>query len=206
MACCTRCTNVKWSGVSGQWSLATTHGFTLAETLIASVVLAVSVVAVSGAIIASQQQTTVSQEDMIAIALARQLAEQAAARPLTSTDATAGWPTVTDYTQYDTINDFAGYTDKASASIFNNSALTATGTFSSARPTVTTVTSGTPTLARGEYSRVVSVTYPTSIFGKSVAGGDFTAGDFAIVTVTVRGFNGSSVALSRLQPKLTVTR
>jgi len=73
MACCTRCTNVKWSGVSGQWSLATTHGFTLAETLIASVVLAVSVVAVSGAIIASQQQTTVSQEDMIAISLAPDL-------------------------------------------------------------------------------------------------------------------------------------
>ena len=179
--------------------------FTLAESLIASVVLAVAVVAVSGAIIASQQQTTVSQEDMIAISLARQLAEEAASRPLT-TDATPGWPTVTDYTQYDTINDFAGYTDKVSELIYNTSTLTATGTFTSARPSATAVTAGTPTLARGEYSRVVSVTYPTSIFGKSVAGGDFAAGDFAIVTVTVRGYNGAVATLSRLQSKITVTR
>ena len=180
-------------------------GFTLAESLIASVVLAVAVVAVSGAMIASHQQSTVSEEDAVAVSLAKSLVEEIASLPLTLPDASAGWPTVTDRTSYDTIDDYNGYTDKVSSSVSRTGTLSA-GTFSSARPSVTAITNGDTSLSTSEYSRVVSVTYPTSIFGKTVAAGDFASGDFAVIGVTVKGYNGSEVTISRLISRVSVTR
>lgn len=180
--------------------------FTLAESLIASVVLAIAVVAVSEAIVSSQQQTTFSEDDSLAVAMAKQLMEQTASLPLTLPDGTAGWPTVTNTSSYDTINDFNGYTDKVSDAVYRSNQLSAAGTFSSAGLTVTPLTSGAVTPAAGEYVRTVSVTYPTSIYGKSVLSGDFSSGDFAIVTVNVKGSAGTSVTISRILAKTTVSR
>jgi prepilin-type N-terminal cleavage/methylation domain-containing protein len=181
------------------------RGFTLAESLIASVVLAVAVVGVSGAMMASYQQSDVSESDAIAVSLGKSLMEEIASRPLSLPDATAGWPTVTDRTAYDTINDFNGYTDRVTASVSRTSTLSA-GTFSGALPSVTAVTDGSTSLSPAQYLRSVAVTYPTSLFGKSVSGGDFAAGDFALVKVTVTGSDGASLTLSRLISNVTVSR
>jgi prepilin-type N-terminal cleavage/methylation domain-containing protein len=180
-------------------------GFTLAESLIASVVLAVAVVGVSGAMMASYQQSAASESDSIAISLGKSLMEEIASRPLSLPDATAGWPSVTDRTIYDTISDFNGYTDKVSAAVSHTSTLSA-GTFSGALPSVTAVTDGSTSLSPEQYLRSVSVTYPTSLFGKSVSGGDFASGDFALVKVTVTGSDGASLTLSRLISNVTVSR
>lgn len=181
-------------------------GFTLAESLIASVVLAVAVVAVSGSIIASQQQTLASEGDSFAVSLGKQLIEEIASTPLNYADATAGFPTVTDRTTYDSAYDFNGYTDRVTNAVHHTSDLTETGTFSTATPSVTVVTSGTPTPAAEEYVRTVTVSYPSSIFGKTVAASDFAAGDFALVKVNVKGGKGANVTLSRILSKTTVTR
>jgi hypothetical protein len=164
------------------------------------VVLAICVVAVSGAIIASQQQIAAQEEDSTAITLGRQLMEEITALPLTPTDATAGWPTVTDRTLYDSLIDFNGYTDKTTVALrrTNN---TGSISFSTAVPSVTAITSGTPTLAAQDYLRTVSVTYPTSIFGTTV-----TSGEFAVITVTVTGGKGNKAKLSKLMAHNTITR
>jgi Tfp pilus assembly protein PilV len=168
-------------------------------------VLAVAVVGVSGAMMASYQQSATSESDSIAVSLGKSLMEEIASRPLSLPDATAGWPTVTDRTTYDTINDFNGYTDKVTASVARTSTLSA-GTFSGALPSVTAVTDGSTSLSPAQYLRSVSVTYPISLFGKSVSAGDFASGDFALVKVTVTGSDGASLTLSRLISNVTVTR
>lgn len=178
------------------------HGFTLAESLIASVVLAVAVVAVSGAIVASQSQTSAHEQDIVAVSLARQLMEEIVARPLANPDTTSGFPTITDRSTYDAVNDFSGYTDTVSFPVQRSSTL-ASATFSSALPTATVITAVNPNIHLNpqQYSRIVTITYPTSPFGASV-----TAGDFAVVKVNVQGAGTGSAVISRVVAKVPVTR
>jgi hypothetical protein len=168
-------------------------------------VLAIAVTAVSTAIVAAQKQNSAQEDDSIAVGLARQLMEEIASRPLPASlpDSTAGWPTVTNRTTYDTIDDFNGYTDTISLPVRLTNAVSTSSNFTSARPTVTTVAGGVGSiqLTAQQFSRTVSVSYPTSIFGTTV-----TSGDFAVVTLTVRGGRGSKVTISRLFSKLTITR
>jgi prepilin-type N-terminal cleavage/methylation domain-containing protein len=178
-------------------------GFTLAESMIASVVLAIAVVAVSGAIVASQAQNTTQIEDTIALNLARQLMEEIVAVPLATADSSC-WPNLTDRSQYDRVNDLAGYTDIVKVPLRRGSGSGLAGTIDldSARPSVTVVTSGNPTLSSEKYKRQVTITYPTTPF----AGATVTAGDFALVKVTVTGPEGNVVTLTRLIGNSTVTR
>jgi len=180
------------------------RGFTLVEAMIASVVLAVAVVGASTAIIASQQQTSVQQQDFVAVALARQLIEEIASRPLSLPDATAGFPTVTDRSAYDTINDYAGYADTVTSPVYHSGSPPSTANFTSALPVATPVTTPVSSvqLSANQYLRTVSVSYPTSMFGTTVT----TSGDFAVVKVTVRGVNDAGVTLSKVLGKVTVTR
>ena len=177
--------------------------FTLAEALVASVVLVVAVTGASTAIISSQQETSVQQQGTVSVALARQLMEEIASRPLLLPDGTAVWPTVTNRSSYDTINDYNGYTDVISAPIYHTNSASTTANFSSALPSVTVATGGASSvsLSANQYVRTVSVSYPTSIFGKTV-----TAGDFAIISVTVHGLNDAGVTLSRVMGKVSITR
>src|SRR5436190_20655919 len=90
------------------------RGFTLAESLTASVVLAAAVVGIAGSLSASYQQSAVHGDSAIALDLARELMEEVSAKPFDpATGATnaAGWPSVTDRTLYDTIDDYNGYSD-----------------------------------------------------------------------------------------------
>lgn len=181
--------------------------FTLAESLVASVVLAVAVVTVSGAIVCSQQQTMMQEEDSAAVMLARQLMEEIESTPLVLADGTtgqSGWPGVTDRSLYDTGGDFNGYTDIASVSVQRGSSSESVAVAGTATPTVSVVTPGTtpPALSPQQYRRSVSVSYPSSAFGVAV-----NSGDFAVVSVSVQGGSASAnVKLSRLMTRTTMTR
>src|SRR5687768_11667687 len=95
------------------------RGFTLAESLIASVVLAAAVVGIAGSLSASYQQSNVRGNLNTALILAQQLMEEIASRPIDPPSGTTdqpGWSGgQTDRTQYDTVDDYNGYTDVSSA-------------------------------------------------------------------------------------------
>jgi len=185
-------------------------GFTLIESLIASVVLAIAVVAVSGAIMAAKKQASYQEHGGSAAMLARQLMEEVVATPIllpNGTGGQAGWPTVTDRSLYDTTLDFNGYTDVVSVSTLHSESssadnLSAASSSAKAPSTVVATADGAPTLLPEQYKRTVSVTCPTTMFGAAV-----TAGDFAIVKVTVEGgADGAKVELTRLVSKVSYTR
>lgn len=180
-------------------------GFTLAESLAASVILAVAVVGVSGALVASQQQSGVHRRTHALTMLAQQLMERVTALPMTKDDGTtgvAGWPTVKDFKQYDTLDDFAGYTDVVDASPAmeirtGNSALL---TPSDVEPTPLTTSQATAA-AGAAVTREVAISYPTSAFGAAV-----NAGDVAVVRVTVRFGAKQSLMLTQLVCRWTSAR
>lgn len=155
------------------------RGFTLIESLIASVVLAIAVVGVAGTLAASHAQAAVTEETARATALCRQLVEEIAARPLVASDVTAGWPGQTDRASYDSIADYSGYTE-------TNPPL---------------MLGGASTGVAEGFSRCVTLTYPTTLFGQTV-----TAGDWVLISVTTRDDSGRSVTLNRLVAATTLIR
>ena len=124
--------------------------FTLAESLIASVVLALAVVGVATTIAASHQQAGALESDSVAVRAARQLMEEIAAKPLVGTDATPGWPAQPDRALYDTVNDYAGFIENSP---------------------VHTLEGVKMTLGSESFVRKVKVTYPTTVFGQATAAG-----------------------------------
>jgi prepilin-type N-terminal cleavage/methylation domain-containing protein len=160
------------------------RGFTLAECLMASVVLAAAVVGIAGSLSASYQQSAVHGDAATALDLARELMEEVAAKPFDPPSGAAnaaGWPTVTDRTLYDTIGDYNGYEDNAGSLVmFNGSAVDASN--------------------GGTFARRVTVenTVPTGLAG--------TASDFAVVTVTVRTGHDDVVTLTQVCTRATVVR
>jgi prepilin-type N-terminal cleavage/methylation domain-containing protein len=146
-------------------------GFTLIESLMASVVLAIAVVGVAGTLAASHAQAAVTEETARATALCRQLIEEIASKPVVATDATAGWPTQTDRALYDSIGDYSGYSEL-------NPPLMLSG--------------ATTGVAEG-FSRSVTLTYPTTLFGQTV-----TAGDWVLISVRTKDASGRSITLNRL--------
>jgi prepilin-type N-terminal cleavage/methylation domain-containing protein len=95
----------------------TTGGFTLAECLIASVVLAIAVLGICGALTAATRQTEAMEVEAHCLSMARQLMEQIAAcafDPPASNDH-PGWGAANaDSWQYDDIKDFNGYDEDTS--------------------------------------------------------------------------------------------
>jgi type II secretory pathway pseudopilin PulG len=186
-------------------SLRFRKAFTLAESLAASVILAVAVVGVSGALLSAQQQTRAGRESHVLTMLTRQLLERVTAMPLVLSNGTTGapgWPTVTDASQYDTIDDFAGYQDQVDASAAFEQSATDTSALVSSGAEPVSVDSTTLTAAAGHAcTRTVTVSYPTTLYGASI-----TPGQVAIVTVTVRRSGGASVTLSQMVCKWTSAR
>jgi hypothetical protein len=107
--------------------------------------------------------------------------EEIAAKPLLATDATPGFGAgETDRAQYDTIADYAGLNETSP---------------------VDTLEGVKMTIGTRPFARTVKVTYPTTVFGTTVA-----AGEFALIEVTVTGPAGRDVALRRLVAKTTRER
>lgn len=164
--------------------------FTLAEALLASVVLAIAVVGISQLTSASYQQSEALRQDTRAVSLARELMEEIAAKPFADPNAIAGeefhlgpdtGETAGNRATYDNVDDYDGFADNTNQGVMK----TASG---QAINFVTT-----------EYfSRSVKVEYRTAPAGP--AGN----GDFALVTVTVTTAKGRTVQLSRLFTKTTI--
>ena len=155
--------------------------------MLASAVLAIAVVGISSVLAASYQQSSVRGNTGTALSLAQQLMEEISSKPLDppTSQNQPGWSTGhTDKSQYDTVDDYDGYTD------FSSGIQTADGS---------TVDMGDG----GSYTRVVSVT-PNA----RPAGVPATApqSDFVLVTVTVKMPHHQQISLSQLMTRATLTR
>src|SRR5262249_17062838 len=116
--------------------------FTLAESLLAAVVLAIAVVGISSALMASQQQSRAMADDAIAVTLAPQPMEEIAAVPVVLSDGTtgaSGWPTDTTRAHYDTVNDFNGYRDQLTVTLEHEKTASGADTFNNSATPPTTV-------------------------------------------------------------------
>lgn len=164
------------------------NGFTLAESLIAVVVLMVAVGGIMAPISASYSQTRTVKQTTTAISLAQQLMDEVLSKPFVDpTDLTttlgpeANEP---DRTSFDNIDDYHGYHDTTNS--------TATDSMKTA--------SGAAISWSGDdvYSRSVSVEYRTTPDGPAAA-----AGDYLVVTVTVTMPHNHKVSVARMVCRYT---
>lgn len=163
------------------------RGFTLAESLVASTVLAASVVGAVAPLIASQEQSAVLRERAAALSLGRQLMEEISSKPyVAASGSTApGYLAGTHVrTNYDEIADYDQYSDTTSS----------LGDIGGS-----TMSFGT---AEGSYTRAVSVSAQAS---PSWTGSNGASADFTMVTVTVTTPRGEHVTLNRLFTKTSLT-
>ena len=152
--------------------------------MIASVVLAASVIGISATLSASYKQTSVRGNQSTALALAQQLMEEISCRPLSvSGSDQPGWSGgQTNRANYDSVDDYNGYTDVSSAIAARDGSTYDLGD-------------------GGSYTRAVAVTsnaLPSGLTG--------TASDFMLVTITVQMPHSQSVSISQLFTKANVSR
>jgi Tfp pilus assembly protein PilV len=164
-------------------------GYTLAESLIASVVLAIAIVAISGTLAASYQQNTTRGETTTALNLAQQLMEEIAAKPIARPADQVnqpGWPQgQADRRLYDTVDDYNGYADFS-------------GSIQAADGTTVNLSNG----SAGSFQRSVTVQS-----GAVPAGLTGPPADFVMVTVTVTMPNNqNNVSVSQLITRVTRLR
>lgn len=164
------------------------RGFTLAESLIASVVLVTAAVGVFETLTACAQQTRAFDFESAATGMGKSLMEEIAARgfdpPATNDQPGAAYQNgVPDRSNYDDIADFAGYTDTVSADEVDAEGLR---------------------LRSLTFGRVVSIQFRRSPEGVGVSPRTSDAG-FAMVTVAVvppGGSGAAPVAISRLMSRV----
>jgi type II secretory pathway pseudopilin PulG len=161
-------------------------GYTLAESLIASVVLAIAIVAIAGTLAASYQQNNVRGNTTTAINLAQQLMEEIAAKPIAlpvGQTNKPGWQQgQTDRRLYDTIDDYNGYADFS-------------GSIQAANGSTINLSNG------GSYQRSVSVQS-----GAVPAGLTGPPEDFVMVTITVKMPHNQTHSVSQLVTRVTRLR
>jgi prepilin-type N-terminal cleavage/methylation domain-containing protein len=159
------------------------RGFTLAESLMASTVLAAAVVAMIAPLCASHRQAEAMTEATTATGLARQLLEEIAAKPFDDPNgATQLGPEAgeTSRALYNNTDDYDGYTD----------ATIAAGGVGQ----IAMLDGSTVSIANGQgYLRSVTVRYLSGRAGPVAA-----TGEYALVTVTVTAPSGRLVQLQRV--------
>jgi Tfp pilus assembly protein PilV len=162
---------------------ARTGGFTLAESLIASVVLAIAIVGIAGTLAASYQQSNARGNTTTALNLAQQLMEEVAAKSIDPPAGQAnkpGWAQgQTDRRLYDTIDDYHGYADFS-------------GTIQAANGSTVNLSNG------GSYQRSVNVES-----GAVPAGLTGPAADFVMVTISVNMPDNQVIRVSQLFTRVT---
>jgi Tfp pilus assembly protein PilV len=152
--------------------------FTLAECLVASVVLVAAVAGTIAPLCASQQQTYIMQERATALSLSRELMEEICSRPFTKPTGSTelGWSGgQTNRSLFDCVGDYSSYNDSTAAMT------TATGSSLGFGSNV------------GTFTRAVTVKLnadPSCSTGAS--------SDFALVTVTVTTPDGDPISVQRL--------
>ena len=161
------------------------RGFSVAEALTASVVLAVAVIGIAGPLTAASEQAEISQENATAVVLAKELIEEIASKPLMDggggsshlgPETTSG---ETSRDTFDSADDYHAYQDSSS--------------------TMTTLAGNRVSVPKG-FLRSVNVEYRASPSGAAAA-----TGDYALITVTVSTPHGKKLAIARLMTKSRVT-
>jgi MSHA pilin protein MshD len=164
------------------------RGFTLAEGLLAVVVLAVAVGGIMGPISASYQQTRTVAQTTTAVSLAQQLLDEILSRPFvdpTDLSTTLG-PEADEPSRaaFDNIDDYHGYHDTTDSSK-SDSMKTASG--------AAITWNGTDV-----YSRAVTMEYRATPDGPPVA-----SGDYLMITVTVTMPHNHQVSVQRMACRFT---
>jgi prepilin-type N-terminal cleavage/methylation domain-containing protein len=161
------------------------RGFTLTESLIASVLLAVTVVGLCGVLAATQQNAAAGEELATGHMLARQLMEEIGSKPFG--DPSDGSlvlgpePDETSRALFDNTDDYHGYRDSTGALVMADGTVVP--------------------LDGGEFIREVTVQYRTSPSGPNAM-----VGDFAVVTVSVTTPTGYTATLQQLFTNVELRR
>lgn len=163
------------------------RGFTLLESLLAAVILAILVAGVGDELSVSYQQTILLNQTATATALGRQLLEEIASKPLLDPTTNSTTPTTVALTAarstFTGVGDYNLYTDSgASLTPLGGSTVDAT--------------------AGQTYTRTVSVASGATPTGDTVS----PTTDFALVTVKVKTPSGTTVSLQRVVTNYTFTR
>ncbi len=158
------------------------RGFTLVEALIASVVMAISVLGIGMTLAASSAQSQSTLEASTSAMLGRQLLEEIAAKPFPIPGVTTepGWSSGNhDRATYDDAGDYSGYTDSSPIIALSGATIPTTGI----------------------YTRSVTFSLRTNP-------GDTPnpAGDFALITVTVTAPSGTISTYSTIVSNITQVR
>lgn len=150
--------------------------FTLVEALIASVVLATTVIGITMALSASYQTNAHLEEAGASTALARQLLEEIASRPyLDPVTQLIAPPGNGNRSTYTSLGQYQGYTDQTDS--------------------MTTLGGATvPTIDSGTYTRSVEIQWRDDPAGSGVAANN----DMALVTVRVTTPMGRVIEISKL--------
>jgi Tfp pilus assembly protein PilV len=157
-------------------------GFTVVEGLIASVVLAISVVGLSGLISATANQSMVLDHLSTARSLARDLMEEIAAQPFLEANGSTHLGPETGETSRALItaaDDYSGYSDTTQA--------------------LQTLDGQTVALSNLLFTRSVAFQYRTT---PTTASANVHSGTFALVTVTVTTPDNKVIQLSRLLSRI----
>lgn len=157
--------------------LAHRRGFSVAEGLIASTILAMAVVGIAGPLGAASEQGKLLRERATALTLARELMEEIAAKPLLDGGTTCHQGPESGETSralYDSADDYHNYHDSTTD-------LRDLSGHALAYPTDSV------------YTRDVTVEYRTT-----PAGAGTTSGDFGVATVTVTTPHKLTVQVTRL--------
>ena len=155
--------------------------FTLAECLIASVVLSVSVIGVAATLSASHAQTSnVANESQAVTICGSSWRKSQPSRSLRRTRRRAG-RLESDRSKYDSVMDYSGYSDESP--------------FPTLEGDSATVSSKVP------FSRQVTIAEPATLFGAAV-----TPGDAVMVTVDAQDTLGRGATLHRLVTPITTVR
>lgn len=153
------------------------RGFSMAEALMASTVLAIAVVGIAGPLGASSEQSRLGNERATALVLARELMEEIVAKPLCDGGTTCHLGPESgesDRSKFDSADDYSGYHDTTTS-----------------MKTLSGVSINYD--ANQVYTRDVAVEYRATLNGVSAS-----SGDFGVVTVSVTTPHKQVVKVSRL--------
>lgn len=185
------------------------RGVTLMESLMATVVLAVAVVGVSGTLIASTKQSSDVDDSLVVKSMASELMEEVAAKPFaapTSNDQPGWSPRNQDRSKYDNVADFSGYNDRSPfTSLAGRSIDPGTG-FTYKRSVTFTYVSAPVSSTSSSSSSGSLIDIELGLGSTSTPATPLTSGDFAIIKVTVDSNSGQSVTLTRLICNSVITK
>lgn len=169
--------------------------------MLASVTLAIAVIAIGSSLSSSVGQSAAVEQDATSVLLARQLMEEIAAKPFrdptngtvttntaalanaAAAAAAAGMSSVPARASYDDVGDYHGYTD----------------TIDDSHP-IRSLQGGTASVTNNRrYTRSVTVQFRATPSGTAA-----TTGDFALVTVTVTAPGGRTVSICRVATNTTL--